>query len=112
MIGVASSEKESSAEDSDYIKELCSLYEFLPQEKIIMSTIDSSILSKLISNAMLAQRISSINSVSAICEQCDAKVLEVKKCVGADKRIGSPFLSPSIAFGGSCFRKVFAIQKI
>lgn len=56
-------------------------------------------------NAMLAQRISSINSLSAVCEATGADVTEVAKAVGLDSRIGSKFLQASIGFGGSCFQK-------
>ena len=65
----------------------------------------SSELSKLVSNAMLAQRISSINSISSICETTGADIIEISKAVGMDKRIGPEFLKPSIGFGGSCFKK-------
>lgn len=66
----------------------------------------SSELSKLVANAFLAQRISSINSISAVCEATGANVHEVAKAVGADDRIGSKFLNCSVGFGGSCFQKV------
>ena len=62
-------------------------------------------MSKLIANAMLAQRISSMNSVSALCEQTGADVREVSRAVGMDSRIGSKFLKPGVGFGGSCFKK-------
>jgi UDPglucose 6-dehydrogenase len=65
----------------------------------------SSELSKLVSNAMLAQRISSINSISAICEQTGANIEEVSRAIGMDSRIGPHFLKSSIGFGGSCFKK-------
>ena len=65
----------------------------------------SSELSKLINNAMLAQRISSINAVSSICEETGADVSEVAKAVGKDSRIGPKFLQASVGFGGSCFQK-------
>lgn len=78
---------------------------WVPREKIITSNIWSSELSKLVSNAFLAQRVSSINAISALCEKTEADVSEVAKAVGADSRIGSRFLNASIGFGGSCFKK-------
>ncbi len=74
-------------------------------EKIITANVWSSELSKLVSNAMLAQRISSINSISAICEKTDADVDEVARAVGMDTRIGPKFLRAGVGFGGSCFKK-------
>lgn len=65
----------------------------------------SSELSKLAANAMLAQKISSINSISAICEASGADIQEVSKAIGTDSRIGNKFLQASIGFGGSCFQK-------
>jgi Predicted UDP-glucose 6-dehydrogenase len=65
----------------------------------------SSELSKLVANAMLAQRISSVNSISALCERTEADITEVSRAIGMDSRIGSKFLQASIGFGGSCFRK-------
>jgi UDPglucose 6-dehydrogenase len=79
--------------------------EWVPREKIITSNIWSSELSKLVSNAFLAQRISSINTISALCEKTEADVTEVAHAVGMDSRIGSRFLNASIGFGGSCFEK-------
>jgi UDPglucose 6-dehydrogenase len=85
---------------------LVSLYsQWVPRERIITSNIWSSELSKLVSNAFLAQRISSINAVSALCEMTEADVTEVSRAVGMDSRIGAKFLNASIGFGGSCFRK-------
>ena len=75
------------------------------EKKIITTNLWSSELSKLIANAFLAQRISSINSVSAICESTGANVEEVAKAVGTDSRIGSKFLNSGPDFGGSCFKK-------
>jgi len=74
-------------------------------DRIITSSIWSSELSKLVSNAFLAQRISSINSISALCEKTGADIKEVSYVVGKDSRIGSKFLEVSIGFGGSCFKK-------
>ncbi|HET6460942.1 MAG TPA: nucleotide sugar dehydrogenase [Syntrophales bacterium] len=78
---------------------------WVPRENIITSNIWSSELSKIVSNAFLAQRISSINAVSALCEKTDADITEVSRAVGMDSRIGSNYLSASIGFGGSCFKK-------
>ncbi|MEI7591233.1 MAG: nucleotide sugar dehydrogenase, partial [Deltaproteobacteria bacterium] len=78
---------------------------WVPRERIITSNIWSSELSKLVANAFLAQRISSINSISALCEKTQADVNEIAKAIGADSRIGSKFLNASIGFGGSCFKK-------
>jgi UDPglucose 6-dehydrogenase len=78
---------------------------WVPREKILTSNIWSSELSKLVSNAFLAQRISSINAISALCEKAEADVTEVARAVGMDSRIGSRFLNASIGFGGSCFQK-------
>ena len=78
---------------------------WVPRERIITSNIWSSELSKLVSNAFLAQRISSINAISALCEKAEADVTEVSRAVGMDSRIGPKFLNASIGFGGSCFRK-------
>ena len=74
-------------------------------KKILTTNIWSSELSKLTANAFLAQRISSINSISAICEATGADINEVSKAIGMDKRIGSKFLKPGPGFGGSCFKK-------
>lgn len=79
--------------------------EWVPREKIITSNIWSSELSKLVANAFLAQRISSINSISALCEKAEADVTEVAHAVGMDSRIGARFLNASVGFGGSCFEK-------
>ncbi|HOP47132.1 MAG TPA: nucleotide sugar dehydrogenase [Desulfobacteraceae bacterium] len=78
---------------------------WVPGERIITSDIWSTELSKLVSNAFLAQRISSINSISALCEKTEADVVQVARAVGTDSRLGSSFLNASIGFGGSCFKK-------
>ncbi len=78
---------------------------WVPRERILTSNIWSSELSKLVSNAFLAQRVSSINAVSAICEKTEADVTEVSRAVGTDSRIGPKFLNSSVGFGGSCFKK-------
>jgi len=86
--------------------ELTGIYaRWIPSEKIITSNIWSSELSKLVANAFLAQRVSSINSISALCEKTDADISEVAKAVGMDSRIGDKFLNAGIGFGGSCFKK-------
>jgi UDPglucose 6-dehydrogenase len=86
--------------------DLIELYSrWIPSKKIITSNIWSSELSKLVANAFLAQRVSSINSISALCEKTDADVSEVAKAVGMDSRIGDKFLKAGIGFGGSCFKK-------
>jgi len=78
---------------------------WVPEEKIKKTNVWSSELTKLVSNAMLAQRISSVNSISALCEKTDANILEVSSAMGMDPRIGSKFLNASVGFGGSCFKK-------
>jgi UDPglucose 6-dehydrogenase len=78
---------------------------WIPKERILTSNVWSAELSKLVANAFLAQRISSINSISALCEKTDASVSEVARAVGMDSRIGSRFLNASVGFGGSCFKK-------
>ena len=78
---------------------------WVPRERIITTNLWSSELSKLVSNAFLAQRISSINSISALCEKTGADIDEVAYAVGMDTRIGPKFLKAGIGFGGSCFRK-------
>lgn len=86
--------------------ELVEIYaNWVPREKIITSDIWSSELSKLVSNAFLAQKISSINTISALCEKTDANVADVARAVGMDQRIGNRFLNASVGFGGSCFKK-------
>ena len=86
--------------------ELVEIYaNWVPRERIITSDTWSSELSKLASNAFLAQRISSINSISALCEKTDADISEVAKAVGMDSRVGGKFLNASVGFGGSCFKK-------
>ena len=88
------------------IEALESIYLFwVEKDKIIKTNLWSSELSKLTANAFLAQRISSINSISALCEETGADVQEVAKAIGMDKRIGSSFLKSGPGFGGSCFKK-------
>lgn len=86
--------------------ELVEIYaNWVPRERIITSNVWSSELSKLVSNAFLAQRISSINAISALCEKTEADITEVARAVGMDRRLGDRFLNASIGFGGSCFKK-------
>ncbi len=88
------------------INALVDIYsKWIPTEKIITTNIWSSELAKLASNAMLAQRISSINSLSALCEKTGANIKELSKAIGMDHRIGPHFLNASVGFGGSCFQK-------
>ena len=88
------------------IKALVEIYDnWIPREKILTTNVWSSELAKLASNAMLAQRISSINSLSALCEKTGADINEISKAIGMDHRIGSHFLKASVGFGGSCFQK-------
>ena len=93
-------------DDIEAINEIASLYkEWIPEEKIIKTNLWSSELSKLAANAFLAQRVSSINSISAICEKTGADINEVSKAIGTDKRIGDQFINAGPGFGGSCFKK-------
>ncbi|MCC6550499.1 MAG: nucleotide sugar dehydrogenase [Ignavibacteriaceae bacterium] len=78
---------------------------WVPAERIVASNVWSSELTKLVANAFLAQRISSINSISALCEKTGADITELSRAIGMDTRIGSKFLNASIGFGGSCFKK-------
>ena len=78
---------------------------WIPRERIITTKLWSSELSKLASNAFLAQGISSINAISALCEKTGADINEVAHAIGLDNRIGSKFLKAGIGFGGSCYRK-------
>ncbi|XP_033231209.1 UDP-glucose 6-dehydrogenase [Belonocnema kinseyi] len=97
---------EDSAEGRAAIEQLCKVYEnWIPRKNILTMNTWSSELSKLAANAFLAQRISSINSLSAVCEATGADVSEVALAVGLDSRIGSKFLQASVGFGGSCFQK-------
>ena len=88
------------------IEALVSVYaNWVPRERILTTNLWSSELSKLVANAFLAQRISSINSISALCETTGADVDEVARAIGTDSRIGPKFLKASVGFGGSCFQK-------
>ena len=93
-------------EDKNAISLLMNIYlNWIKKEKILTTNLWSSELSKLIANAFLAQRISSINSVSALCEKTGANINEVALAVGTDSRIGNKFLKAGPGFGGSCFKK-------
>ena len=88
------------------VNELVEIYKnWIPESKILKTNVWSSELAKLASNAMLAQRISSINSFSAICEKTGASIQEISRAIGMDTRIGPKFLESSVGFGGSCFKK-------
>lgn len=88
------------------IKKLVDVYAaWVPKDRILTSNVWSSELSKLTANAFLAQRISSINAISALCEETGANVEEVAHAIGTDSRIGPKFLKASVGFGGSCFQK-------
>jgi len=78
---------------------------WVPREQIITTNLWSSEMGKLVANAFLAQRVSSINSISALCEATDADVSEISRAIGSDPRIGPKFLNASVGFGGSCFQK-------
>ncbi|MFN5187679.1 MAG: UDP-glucose 6-dehydrogenase [Planctomycetota bacterium] len=93
-------------ESSEAIEQLAQVYErWIPRQKILTTNLWSSELSKLTANAFLAQRVSSINAISALCEATGADVDEVAKAIGSDSRIGPKFLKASVGFGGSCFQK-------
>lgn len=93
-------------ESEHAIESLANIYgSWVPQEQILRTNVWSSELSKLTANAFLAQRISSINAISELCEKTEANVNEVAKAIGMDSRIGSKFLKSSVGFGGSCFQK-------
>ncbi len=97
---------EQSPEGQNAMQALVDVYaHWLPRERILTTNVWSSELSKLTANAFLAQRVSSINSLSALCEMTEANIDEVARAIGSDSRIGSKFLKPSVGFGGSCFQK-------
>eukprot|EP00485_Elphidium_margaritaceum_P011235 CAMPEP_0202703762 /NCGR_PEP_ID=MMETSP1385-20130828/16567_1 /ASSEMBLY_ACC=CAM_ASM_000861 /TAXON_ID=933848 /ORGANISM="Elphidium margaritaceum" /LENGTH=502 /DNA_ID=CAMNT_0049361665 /DNA_START=42 /DNA_END=1550 /DNA_ORIENTATION=- len=88
------------------VEKLVWIYQhWVPSERILTTNLWSSELSKLVANAFLAQRVSSINSISALCEKTGAAVSEVARAIGMDTRIGNRFLNASVGFGGSCFQK-------
>ena len=93
-------------EDKEAINELVNIYsKWIDKVKVLTTDLWSSELSKLISNAFLAQRISSINTISALCESTGARIKDVSLAVGMDRRIGKYFLNSGPGFGGSCFKK-------
>ncbi|WP_405198335.1 UDP-glucose 6-dehydrogenase [Christiangramia sp. LLG6405-1] len=95
-----------TAEGKEAIQALVNIYaHWVPQEQILTTNVWSSELSKLTANAFLAQRVSSINAMSELCEKTGADVDEVSRAVGMDSRIGAKFLKSSVGFGGSCFQK-------
>lgn len=97
---------DQTPEGLEAIEKLSSVYaNWIPREKILSTNLWSSELSKLTANAFLAQRISSINAMSALCEATGADVDEVARAIGTDSRIGPKFLKASVGFGGSCFQK-------
>lgn len=97
---------EETPEGQKAIATLVSIYaNWIPKDRIITTNLWSSELSKLVANAFLAQRISSINSISALCEATGANVDQVAYAIGKDSRIGPKFLKSSVGFGGSCFQK-------
>ncbi|WP_374542446.1 UDP-glucose 6-dehydrogenase [Flavobacterium sp.] len=97
---------DTSAEGQKAIQTLVDIYaNWVPKDRILTTNVWSSELSKLTANAFLAQRVSSINALSELCEVTGADVNEVAKAIGMDSRIGSKFLKASVGFGGSCFQK-------
>ena len=88
------------------IDQLADIYaNWIPRDRILKTNLWSSELSKLVANAFLAQRVSSINSISELCESTEANIEEISKAIGSDSRIGPKFLNASVGFGGSCFQK-------
>ena len=101
LIGGESSERGLAAQ-----KALVEVYaHWVPEDRILTTNVWSSELSKLTANAFLAQRVSSINALSELCEVTEADVKEVARAIGTDSRIGPKFLNASVGFGGSCFQK-------
>ena len=97
---------DNSIEGKKAINSLVEIYaSWVPKQNILTTNLWSSELSKLTANAFLAQRISSINSLSELCEETGADIEEVSKAIGMDSRIGNSFLKTSVGFGGSCFQK-------
>ena len=97
---------DTTPEGQKAIQSLVDIYaNWVSKDRILTTNVWSSELSKLIANAFLAQRVSSINAVSELCEKTGANVNEVAKAIGMDSRIGSKFLKASVGFGGSCFQK-------
>ena len=97
---------DQTAEGKAAIQKLVDVYStWVPSDRVLTTNLWSSELSKLTANAFLAQRISSINAISALCEATEANVDEVAHAIGTDSRIGPKFLKSSVGFGGSCFQK-------
>lgn len=97
---------DTTKEGQEAIQALVDVYaNWVPKERILTTNVWSSELSKLTANAFLAQRVSSINAISELCEKTGADVNEVGKAIGMDSRIGPKFLKASVGFGGSCFQK-------
>jgi UDPglucose 6-dehydrogenase len=97
---------DSTPEGKIAVQALVDVYaNWIPKERILTTNVWSSELSKLTANAFLAQRVSSINSLTEICEQTEADISEVARAIGTDSRIGPKFLKASVGFGGSCFQK-------
>ncbi|WP_026897743.1 UDP-glucose 6-dehydrogenase [Daejeonella oryzae] len=97
---------DSTEDGKEAVEALVNIYaQWIPRERILTTNVWSSELSKLVANAFLAQRISSINAISELCEKTEADVNEVARAIGTDSRIGSKFLKASVGFGGSCFQK-------
>ncbi|WP_442589234.1 UDP-glucose 6-dehydrogenase [Pedobacter sp. AW31-3R] len=97
---------DSTEDGQEAIQALVDIYaQWIPRERILTTNVWSSELSKLVANAYLAQRISSINAISELCEKTEADINEVSRAIGTDSRIGPKFLKASVGFGGSCFQK-------
>lgn len=97
---------DADAAGQEAVQALVSIYEnWVPTDRILTTNLWSSELSKLTANAFLAQRVSSINAMSELCEKTGADISEVARAIGMDSRIGSKFLKASVGFGGSCFQK-------
>ena len=97
---------EETEEGKEAIASLVDIYaDWIPKDRLLTTNVWSSELSKLTANAFLAQRISSINAMSELCEKTEADVDEVARAIGSDSRIGPKFLKASVGFGGSCFQK-------
>ena len=98
-------------DDKEAINDLVNIYsKWIEKVKVLTTDLWSSELSKLISNAFLAQRISSINTISALCEATGARIKDVSLAVGMDRRIGKYFLNSGPGFGGSCLKRYFKLS--
>lgn len=100
---IGHSETEGGRQAAETVKALYTAW--VKPERVLLTNVWSSELSKLVANAFLAQRVSSINSISALCEKTNASVKQISRAIGADSRIGPKFLEASVGFGGSCFKK-------